>query len=231
MSLFYCPSLQTVSPWHGFSPTIGTPTLHFPCSRIERRVWAWWCSAITPALSRLRQDDQEFEASLDGIAGPCFQKRTKKMTKGNLWVAGEAGGRFRILEMAKVRKLLTKPRQPLQQPASLSPHTTPMSRELLVRPPQATWGHPLAITILTSHCTSSISSVYSVPTGEKLRLLAGTPRTWPFSLEGCLVNDRSVADLSEWHSTQWDHHCAFARVLDAALTYDPTGHIAGRSRV
>jgi uncharacterized membrane protein len=36
--------------------------------------WAWWYIPVIPALGRLRQEDQELEASLDYKAKPCLTK-------------------------------------------------------------------------------------------------------------------------------------------------------------
>jgi hypothetical protein len=38
---------------------------------------AWWCTAVIPALRRLRQEDLRFEASLGYTPRPCL-KTTKK---------------------------------------------------------------------------------------------------------------------------------------------------------
>jgi hypothetical protein len=41
----------------------------------------WWCTPVFPALGRLRQDDHEFETTLDYVARPCLKKKKKKMKK------------------------------------------------------------------------------------------------------------------------------------------------------
>lgn len=98
------------------SPPLQNLHPSFSCSRIDGRVWVWWRSPIIPALGRPRQEGHEFEDSLGDKARP--------------W--GEAGGRFRILELAKVRKLLTKPPPAFQQPEWLSSPPTSMSRAVLL---------------------------------------------------------------------------------------------------
>jgi hypothetical protein len=35
----------------------------------------WWCTAVIPALGRLREEDHEFKAILGCIARACFQKK------------------------------------------------------------------------------------------------------------------------------------------------------------
>jgi hypothetical protein len=39
-------------------------------------VWAWWYTSVILALRKLRQEDQEFETSLDYTARTCLKKYT-----------------------------------------------------------------------------------------------------------------------------------------------------------
>jgi hypothetical protein len=41
----------------------------------------WWLSSIIPALGRLKQEDHEFEASLNYIVRPCFKTKRKERKK------------------------------------------------------------------------------------------------------------------------------------------------------
>jgi hypothetical protein len=36
--------------------------------------WAWWYTSAIPAFRMLKQEDWEFDASLDYIARPCLKK-------------------------------------------------------------------------------------------------------------------------------------------------------------
>jgi hypothetical protein len=38
------------------------------------KIQAWWCTSGIPELRKLRQEDQEFKASLDYTARPCLLK-------------------------------------------------------------------------------------------------------------------------------------------------------------
>jgi hypothetical protein len=38
----------------------------------------WWCTPVIPALGRLRQEYQEFEASLSYIVDPDSKKKKNK---------------------------------------------------------------------------------------------------------------------------------------------------------
>jgi hypothetical protein len=42
------------------------------------RMWAWWHMLAIPVFGRLRQDDQEFQASLGYLIRTCLKKRRKK---------------------------------------------------------------------------------------------------------------------------------------------------------
>jgi hypothetical protein len=43
-----------------------------------KRSLAWWCEPIIPKLSRLRQEDPEFEASLGYIVETLSQNKNEK---------------------------------------------------------------------------------------------------------------------------------------------------------
>jgi hypothetical protein len=49
----------------------------------SQRGQAWWYTPVIPALGRLRQEDLEFEASMDYIAKPNLQKKTPKPNRAN----------------------------------------------------------------------------------------------------------------------------------------------------
>jgi hypothetical protein len=49
-----------------------------------RESQAWWHTPIIPPLGRLRQEDQEFEASMGYIARHCLKKKKKKA--GHWWL-------------------------------------------------------------------------------------------------------------------------------------------------
>jgi hypothetical protein len=42
------------------------------------KIQVWWCTFITPALRRLRQEDGEFKTSLGYIARSCLHKKLIK---------------------------------------------------------------------------------------------------------------------------------------------------------
>jgi hypothetical protein len=41
----------------------------------------WWCTPVIPALGKLRQEDCEFQASLDYTVRSCLKKKKKKKKK------------------------------------------------------------------------------------------------------------------------------------------------------
>jgi hypothetical protein len=41
----------------------------------------WWCAPIISTLSMLKQENQEFEASLDNIVKPVSKKKQTKNSK------------------------------------------------------------------------------------------------------------------------------------------------------
>jgi hypothetical protein len=43
--------------------------------------WAWWYIPVIPALRRLRQEDYEYEASLNYIAKFCLKKKKERKHK------------------------------------------------------------------------------------------------------------------------------------------------------
>jgi hypothetical protein len=43
-----------------------------------------WCTPVIPALGRLRQEDCEFEASLDCMARPVSKKQQKKCIENKI---------------------------------------------------------------------------------------------------------------------------------------------------
>jgi hypothetical protein len=43
--------------------------------------WVWWCTPVIPALRRLREEDQELEASLGYLVRPYL--KTPQKTKQN----------------------------------------------------------------------------------------------------------------------------------------------------
>jgi hypothetical protein len=44
----------------------------------------WWCTPVIPALRRLRQEDGEFQASLDHRVRPGFKKKVTGGTAGGV---------------------------------------------------------------------------------------------------------------------------------------------------
>jgi hypothetical protein len=62
----------------------GLLSLEFPGSCLVN-CQAWWCTPVTSALGRLRQENCEFKASLGYIVRPCLQKKKKqkKQTHNN----------------------------------------------------------------------------------------------------------------------------------------------------
>lgn len=135
----------------------------FSCSRIDRRVWVWWCSPIIPALGRLRQEGHGFEASLGDKARP--------------W----GGGRWKVLNARAGKGEETSdqatPVIPAASMAELHSHVHVRSCPSTLRAfGEASSDHSLTLWV-PGHHHHHLTLHLLHRSGEKLRLLTGTPRT------------------------------------------------------